>query len=312
MQLGRKKSADIPLPQGGAADYMLTVAGAGRWILETKPPNQKISIDDIDQTISYARHPEVSGHYAAVLNGQRFLLFFSTQTSNDKPILDLEVTTGETLAQRVMGLLSPLAIRRDCTPPVVDLRAPLAPGFRGDAKIVGGRNTHVGNEIETDFPLPAPVLQNLKSQTAKIVGMSSTARGGRIWRDEASRIRVQISWYPPHDDMKPMLQAAHLDEFEYVCLGESISTDSAMPSVFDILASYELRRGQPTYDLLQWKASDLGFDMDVILQGQATGYLASTEFSGTANFQSIARIGSMPFQIVTHFTTKFAFQIDPR
>src|SRR5690242_8296799 len=59
LQLGRKKSNDLPL--GGKADYLLTVAGAGRWVLETKPPDEAIDLNTIDQTISYARHPEVCG-----------------------------------------------------------------------------------------------------------------------------------------------------------------------------------------------------------------------------------------------------------
>ncbi|MDE2166228.1 MAG: type I restriction enzyme HsdR N-terminal domain-containing protein [Alphaproteobacteria bacterium] len=103
MQLGRKKQNDLPLPQGGDADYLLTVAGATRWILETKPPDQEITRDDIDQATSYARHPEVSGHYAGVLNGRRFVLYHSSQTSNDEPLLDLTINSGPELAQALAG-----------------------------------------------------------------------------------------------------------------------------------------------------------------------------------------------------------------
>lgn len=244
MQLGRKKQNDIPLPQGGDADYMLTVAGVGRWILETKPPDQEITIDDIDQATSYARHPEVSGHYAAVLNGQRFVLYYSSQTSNDKPLVDLSVRSGEELARALEGLLSPLAIRRDCIRPKVDMRTPIAPGYRGEAAIVGGWNKQLKINIETKLQMPPGAMATLETQISKLVGIQSIVAGGKMWRDESSRIRARVSWHPLHEEMRPFLQAAHVDEFEYVCLGDAISTDATNPSVFDILGAYTFREEQ--------------------------------------------------------------------
>jgi hypothetical protein len=312
MQLGRKKQNDALLPQGGNADYLLTVAGAGRWVLETKPPSQEIALDDIDQAVSYARHPEVSGHYAAVLNGERFVLYFSSQTSDEKPLVDLEVISGEELAKALSGLLGPLAIRRDCTPPKVDLRAPLAPGFRSEAAIVSGWNKQVAIDIETRLPIPQSEIDRQKAQYLKIVGMRSTIKHGRVWRDEASRIRVRLSWHPPHEDMKPLLEAARLDDFEYVCLGETISTNAENPSVFDILAAFELRQGQVAYDLLQWKTQVLGFDTSVAIQGQATGYLEGIQLAGIANFRSTSTIKGLALPIIVQFATEFSFTIDAR
>ena len=88
--LGRKKSTDQPLR--GRADYILTVAGAGRWVLEIKAPQEPIDIDAIEQTISYARHPEVSAAYAVVLNGQRLTVHHASQNSRDNPKVDLVVS----------------------------------------------------------------------------------------------------------------------------------------------------------------------------------------------------------------------------
>jgi hypothetical protein len=312
MQLGRKKQNDVALPQGGDADYLLNVAGAGRWVLETKPPNQEITVDDVDQAISYARHPEVSGHYAAVLNGVRFVLYFSSQTSNDKPILDMAVGSGEELAKALSGLLSPSAIRRDCTSPIVDLRTPLAPGYRGEAIIVGGWNRHLAISLETRLPIPMAVMDGLNSQNAKIVGMQSNVKCGRIWRDEASRIRARLSWHPPHADMKSLLDAAHLDDFEYVCLGESISTDENNPSIFDILGAFALRQGQVSYDILHWKTQIIGMDADTVIQGQATGYLRDNNFIGIANFRSTMMISGLLLPIIIHFSTEFSFAVDGR
>lgn len=312
MQLGRKKSTDMPIPQGGDADYLLTVAGIGRWILETKPPDQEITRDDVDQTASYARHPEISGHYAAILNGRRFILYSSSQTSNDKPILEVEVTTAEELAKMMQGLLSPAAIRRDYTPRIVDLRMPLAAGYRGEATITGGWNKQLIHRLETALPIPPPVRAQMEAQQAKFIGMQSTVRGGRIWRDDASRIRARLSWNSPHVDMQPVLEAAHLDDFEYVCLNETISNDPGAPSVFDVVAAFQFREGQVSYDLLRWETKILNFSADVVVNGQAAGYLQDDQFRGVANFREIASIRGVLYPLIVHFVTEFCFTVDQR
>src|SRR6185437_10033605 len=120
---------------------------------------------------------EVSGSYAAVLNGVRFVLYHSSQTSNDKPLVDLKVDAPEALAKLLEGLLSPAAIRRDCTPPKIDFRAPLAPGYRGEVAIISGWNRHLAIDIETKLPLPSTILAGLRQQYAKILGIQSTVKG---------------------------------------------------------------------------------------------------------------------------------------
>ncbi len=87
--LGRKKPTDPPLR--GRADYVLSVMGAGRWVLEIKAPNEPIDVDAIEQAISYGRHPEVSASYAVVLDGTRLTVHHTTQRSIDPPLVDLSV-----------------------------------------------------------------------------------------------------------------------------------------------------------------------------------------------------------------------------
>src|SRR5688572_22355059 len=126
--LGRKKATDPPLR--GRADYLLTVTGAARWVLEIKAPNQPIDVNAIEQAISYARHPEVSAVYAMVLNGVRLTVHHASQASTAPPLVDIQVTDPMSLAEQLRGVLSPAAIRRDCSPPIVDLGKPLAEGLR--------------------------------------------------------------------------------------------------------------------------------------------------------------------------------------
>ena len=87
--LGTKKPTDPPLR--GRADYVLTVIGAGRWVLETKAPNEPIDGDAIEQAMTYARHPEVSASYSVVLNGVRLTVHHASQASTEAPLVDLPV-----------------------------------------------------------------------------------------------------------------------------------------------------------------------------------------------------------------------------
>jgi hypothetical protein len=66
--LGHKKPRRDP-PLRGRADYILDVDGLVRWTIEAKAPNALISVDDIEQAYSYARHPEVRAVFFAIING---------------------------------------------------------------------------------------------------------------------------------------------------------------------------------------------------------------------------------------------------
>ena len=123
--LGRKKKTDQPLR--GRADYVLTVLGAGSWTLEIKAEEVEIDRDAIEQAITYARHPEVAGSYAAVLNGRRFVAFHNTQRSDEAPLIDLPDESIIQLATALESTLSPNSVRQDCSPPKVDLEMPLEP-----------------------------------------------------------------------------------------------------------------------------------------------------------------------------------------
>ncbi len=176
--MGRKKSNDPPLR--GRADYVLSVYGAARWGLEIKAPSEPITQDTIEQAISYARHPEVSGFYAAILNGRRFVMFRNTQGSDAEAIVDIEIISVEKLAELLMSILSPAAIRRDCPPPIVDLAQPLAEGYRSSATITGGVSIISNFEWECDFPLLAGASEPLDEVCRILNGFRSDLTGGSV------------------------------------------------------------------------------------------------------------------------------------
>ena len=199
--LGRKKKSDPPIR--GIPDYVLSVTGAGRWVLEVKAPNVDIVRHEIEQAISYARHPEVAASYAAILNGRRLVLFHTTQNSNDDPLLDITVVSPNDLARQLQGLLSPQAIRRDCSPPKVDLGLPIADGLRSSAEIKSGAIEHSDFTWVSDQDLPASYSSQLDEMCRKMRGFRADIIGGRVWRSSNSRIKAKLEWSAPHDSSNP-------------------------------------------------------------------------------------------------------------
>lgn len=276
--LGRKKANDPPLR--GRADYVLSVTGAGRWVLEAKAPTEEITKDVVDQAISYARHPEIAASYAAVLNGKRFVLFHSTARSTDAPIVDLPVTSAAELANQLRGVLSPPAIRRDCSPPVVDLSTPLAEGFRSTAEITRGTFTYSTVVWESNVPLPPQQRAHFDETCRRMRMMRTTVVGGRVWRDGASRIIAKLDWTAPNDELLKFAQDKKLLDIEYVSLSSTVSGDPAQPTVFDVAGGITVQQGETMFDILRWDTFMAGIAMAMNYRGQAAGIMKDGTFLG--------------------------------
>lgn len=277
--LGRKKTGDPPLR--GRADYVLAVAGAGRWVLEAKAPSEEIDRDAVEQALSYARHPQVAGEYAALLNGRRFVVYRYSQLATEPPLLDLEVGDdhGE-LVEVASRLLSPAVIRRDCSPPVVDLDLPLAEGFRSTARINGGTIKYEVFVWQANFDLSPEMRGALDALCERLTGVRTTITGGRVRRDELSRIRAKLEWAAPHDDILRFELEKGLRNVEHVSLDPVVSSDPACPTLFDVVGSVEVREGEAVFDLARWQSSLIGIDMRLGFRGQALGTMRDGMFAG--------------------------------
>ncbi|KJE34139.1 hypothetical protein UF64_17180 [Thalassospira sp. HJ] len=278
--LGRKKDNDPPLR--GRADYILNVTGAARWAFEIKAPDQELTIDAIEQAITYARHPEVSATYAALTNGRQFLLFFATQRSDDLPIVNLNIQSVNQLADELSGILSPAAIRRDCSPPVVDLARPLAKGLRSSVNLAGGVLTYEFFEWESSVPL-GPQGEAIQKALDRLVGNRENITEGRIYRDEFSRIIAQIQWAVGREEIFQFMQEKGFVDLDYVSLSSDISTDHNNPTIFDVFGNIELNQGEQIFDTLSWTTQTLGLNADMTLRGQGSGHIEGYNFIG--NFQ---------------------------
>lgn len=309
--LGRKKPTDPPLR--GRADYVLTVIGAGRWILETKAPNEPIDVDAIEQAISYARHPEISASYSVILNGVRLTVHHTSQTSTEPPLVDLPVSNPESLAEQLSGLLSPVAIRRDCSPPVVDLGKPLAEGLRSRAEIRGGEIHHELFRWSSNFQLSDEQVNHLNEMCRRLSGFRVTVTGGTVHRDDGSRIRAKLTWSMPHDELVRFAIDKKLMDVEYLALGDQISAVRESPTVFDVIGEVEVKEGETLFNLMQWDSENAGVAMKMRYTGQATGYIADYVFQGAFTAQYYCDFPALPFlQVSMETVGTFRIEIDDR
>jgi len=309
--LGRKKPTDPPLR--GRADYVLTVVGAGRWVLETKAPHEPIDINAIEQAISYARHPEVSASYSVILNGVRLTVHHTSHASTEAPLVDLPVSDPETLAEELSSLLSPAAIRRDCSPPVVDLGKPLAEGLRSHAEIRGGEIHHEQFRWSSNFQLPGEQVNHLNEMCRRLSGFHVTVTGGTVWRDHGSRIRARLTWSMPHDELVRFAIDKKLMDVEYLALGDQISAVREAPTVFDVIGEVEVKEGETLFNLMQWDTESAGVAMRMRYTGQATGYIADYAFHGAFSAQYYCDFPASPLlQLSMETVGTFRVEIDDR
>ena len=297
MFLGRKKKNDPPLR--GRPDYVLSVLGAGRWVLEIKPPSENIAQDAVEEAMSYARHPQIAASYSALLNGKRFVLFHYSQKSNDPPRIDLEVSSPADLAALLINVLSPSAIRRDCSPPIVDLEKPLATGIRSKAKVIGGAIRYTDFTWESSIAIPAQQMRELDEMCRRIRGFRADIISGHVWRDETSRIRARFDWSVPHDAILQFARDKKLMEVEYVALDEMVSGDPDNPTVFDVVGTINVSEGEALFDVLRWDTQIVGIAASVTYRGQASGHMKDNAFSGSfqAEYESTFPSLPLPFDL---------------
>jgi hypothetical protein len=299
--LGRKKNTDPPLR--GRADYILTVLGAGSWILETKAEDVDIDRDAVEQAITYARHPEVAGSYAAILNGKRFVAFHNTQRSDNAPLIDVSFENVAKLADAIASTLSPSAIRHDCSPPKVDLETPLATGLRSSAKIAKASILYDDFVWRSDVAVPQEAAAILNDLCRRMSGLRVSATGGWIRRDEQSRIVARLEWAFPHEDLKKFAERNQIAEMEYICLTPTLSEDPIKPSIFHVAGQLRINAGEGLFDTATWRTKIADLDAIMAYGGQATGFLDSGTFRGTVEAKYEMSFPDIPGLQVTQLGT---------
>lgn len=307
--LGRKKKNDPPL--AGRADYILSVNGYARWIIEVKGPSEPIDENSIFQALSYARHPEVSGCYAAITNGRRFVLYGMTQDHKEFPLFNIEVIDPKALALAVKGVLSPPSIRRDFKPTAIDLGQPLADGLRSTAKIDKGVIRYTQCDWDSNIQMP----QHKKAQIAAAVNMIknqyTNVVGGKVWRDDYGHIHAMLEYAQFNDEFMAMMRKGFQEEF--VSSSSTVSTDKDNQILFDIMGSMRIEEGDPIYDVTRWTTTQATIQTNSTTRGTARGYLESGVFKGEFQTEIVIEFPISHGVIITIYGAgEFNLNIDQR
>ncbi len=300
--LGRKNPTKDPVLQG-RADYVLRVAGACAWVLETKPPTEDIGIDVIEQAISYARHPEINGDLVALLNGRKFVLYKVNQLAVEDPIFSTENCAPDCLAKQLENILTPHALRRDMRRMSIDVGRSLGGGLRSREIIAGGSVTYNLARFEIlecppcfEGPFRAQLDHGLQPV---IPGSRYPIERGTIERAESGRIVANLTWISPFLQLESFMSIKGLNDIRYVCMDSEISSSVCRPSTFNFYHSFRMHEGEEMFDMLRQQTMNQGYPSDVDVVGQIVGHVEGRVFAGSFEHAFVTKlhIGEMDIAV---------------
>ena len=261
--LGRKNPNKDPLLRG-KADYICEVEGPIRWVIESKPPNAEISIDDTEQAYTYANHPEIRAALFCICNGYELRAYQTNLGPDATPRLCVPYSVFNERFDEIENLLSPASIRREFPTHIVDTGKPLGPGLRSIARITGGYIKYAENNWNL------PTLRNM------IVAVT----GGSVERNENGQMIASVKTLSHFESFQKLNEKLGLDYIEAISRDDSISTDLRNPTKFVSTRRITIPQGEKVLDLLTWKEvvipSNIIFDTETI----AEGVLKNQVFSG--------------------------------
>jgi hypothetical protein len=261
--LGRKNPNKDPLLRG-KADYICEVEGPIRWIIESKPPNAEISIDDIEQAYTYANHPEIRAALFCICNGYELRVYQTNLGPDATARLCVPYSVFNERFDEIENLLSPASIRREFPTCIVDTGKPLGPGLRSIARITGGYIKYTENNLNL------PTLRNM------IVAVT----GGSVERNENAQMIASVRGLSHFESFQKLNEKLGLDYIEAISRDDSVSTDPHNPTRFVSTRRITIPQGEKILNLLTWKEvvtpSNIIFDTETI----AEGVLKKQVFSG--------------------------------
>ena len=297
--IGRKKPEKDP-QLTGKADYVLEVRGFARWILEAKPPDRNISIDDVEQAHTYASHPEVSALLFALCNGHQLKVFETWRPPNTPPVLDVAHPDLEREFGRVQSLLGPDGIKLSYPKIVVDPGNALAPGMRSRVRIRRGAAHYSELRVTPSLPLlpnmPPSVEIALRRAIDEHPGMRQTVEilkmlnhpiiGGECYRADAGQIEAKVEFGTLFPANAEVMRQLGLECMIFRTSDEQISTDPQRPTIFEGTIVTKLPAGAPFLNIGSGKTEPLAVEADVATYAEAVGAVTGAKFSG-AMFQRI-------------------------
>ena len=210
----------------------------------------------------------------------------------------------------IQNVLSPIAIRQDFSPPKVDLNLPLAQGYRSTATISKGCIAYDKFIWRSNLDLPREASDSLDETCRRMSGLRVNAIGGKISRDIQSRVKVQLEWALPHDQLMDFAVQKQISQMEYVSLSPTISHDKEDPTIFHVVGKIRIDARDALFDMATWKTAISGLDATMAYSGQATRFLDENVFKGAAEARYEISFPLIPhLRIVQTGTGIFEFTI---
>ncbi|MEO7600082.1 MAG: hypothetical protein ABIV50_14190 [Opitutus sp.] len=263
LYIGRKKPKKDP-DLRGAADYIVTVDGRLRVVVEAKKPGS-IALDDQEQAYSYAMHPEVRAIFFVLISGTDFEIWYTQEAVESGRLLAFTYDQLEQNKMIIKSILSPDSMRQQFKEYVVDLGIPLGNGLRSTAKVENGWMVY------TQVP----------ETIANVLDLKIHFEMGSITRTESGKILLMLK--PSHH--RPALSAFQnlvAKWIELVAESPQLSSDPNAPTSFTNEIEISVPAGSEVPDMNSDGRTTNRSAVDVTVNSslELRGYLVGSKFVG--------------------------------
>lgn len=261
--LGRKKPNKDPLLRG-VADYICVAGGKVQWVIEAKPPGVDLDLNDIEQSYTYACHPEVRAVYFCVCNGRELRIYQTSQSPDMPPLKCFSYENFSSSLGAIRGILGPDEILRDFPEQEPDIGEPIGPGLRSVVRIANGKIVYKASTLDN------PAFEGM------VIGVTGQA----VERNEDGHLVALLKTQSFHEEFQRNNEKLGLDIFEAVSKDRTVSTDKSKPTVFIGEKHFILPAGEKILDINTWKHLVLPFNITCQTKTTARGFLNQKQFTG--------------------------------
>ncbi len=251
-------------PLRGKADYICEVKKKIRWTIEAKSPSREISIEDIEQAYTYARHPEVRAIYFCICNGRELRVYQTADAPGTKPVLSLKYEYSNNSFNAIESLLGPDHILRNHPGAMPDFGQPIGPGLRSLVRITGGKVV-IRNSI--------PELPVFKGYTVFIVN-------GAVQRQTSGGLVAFLDSLSPYESLQKFNERLGIASFEIMSNDLVLSIDEARPTTFQSKHTVVFAKGEVMPNFLTGDNMQLPNNLTCEVETLAKGILKENIFTG--------------------------------
>lgn len=269
--LGRKNPSKDP-PLVGRADYICEAISYGRWVVEVKGPQHELTQDDAEQAHTYSAHPGIAAIYFMLTNGREFRLYLVGKV--DAPLMSWKYEETDQFFPVLINIVGYDAIKKRADFLTPDINKPLGLGVPSRVRIIGGEVRY--GQHKSTHPL---------FRIDALTGMVGQITGKTIGRADDGRLLAVVAVRSPYQQFAELNKLAGLDDYEFYCAQEFISSDPAKPTIFQNVVTANLPPGVPARVLPGIPPVPLPIGFSCTVFTEATGYTEDAAFKGLLSFR---------------------------